>query len=256
MPNHVCNTLTAFGPPEAVAELVAAARGKPGCWDDPDGEKPFSMDALVPVPRRPLTAAERAQRASLLGDPDAPDTCTVDDQRAVWGVKWGAYAEHDDVDAVTAEVDPGCVTFQFVAAWGPPTDLLETLGMRWPALTFLLSYGGEGPTAGRLRVAGGRPPETHDTEYSKADYPQLADDAGEAEEDAWYAAHREVEQRFRRDHPRWVALSVLAAAGRPFKPDAPPPIVADALDDLDAYGRLAARLRTLAVPPQPALYPD
>lgn len=68
-----------------------------------------------------------------------------------WGTKWEA-------DGPTVEqTSPEELTYRFFTAWSPPSPLIETLGMNFPSLCFVLEYDEPGNGfMGRLEVRSGQ----------------------------------------------------------------------------------------------------
>ncbi len=245
MPNHVDNVLSVIGDPDAVAEFVAKARGKPPRPGDPPDsvnhttqeqwdaapEQPLCFHALVPLP------AEYSERPY--------DPFGYDAERAAWGVKWGPY--HGGDAWIPPVADPGIVTYEFQTAWGPPVTLLETVAENWPGLSLLLSYAGEGPVRGRFLYAGGVDVWGVADDYPtlQAEYPPRPGDEDDDPGDAYYEACAVVDQRYTRTHTLWAALYVARRGGRAFPADAFP-VLSDWLRERGCE-RLADAV--LALPP-------
>jgi hypothetical protein len=70
-------------------------------------------------------------------------------EKEAWGVKWGAY---DQAEPVVVE---DRVDYRFTCAWSIPAAWLQTASAKWPKLLFLVSWGGEGPSRGRVLYANG-----------------------------------------------------------------------------------------------------
>lgn len=218
MPNHIDNVLSVVGPPDEVTRFAEAARGRPGCWDDTDGRHALSMDALVPLDR------------------SRPDHDTPGGQEAVWGVKWGAYGRGRERTAVA---DPGCVTYAFRTAWGPPVAFLRAAAGRFPAVALLLSYAGEDAERGRLFAAGGQ-------WWDGRERP--------TDEDRRYDPDEGPDPVRRRTHPLWVGLFVASRAGYPFPADRGP-VLADWLAEW-GYDNLAVQVRGVGDEPVGPMPPE
>jgi hypothetical protein len=123
-------------------------------------------------------------------------------EKAAWGVKWGAYEQKEPV------VEDGRATYEFTCAWGVPDRFLVGASRLWPTLTFLVSWGGEGPTRGRLKAVAGVLLPVIDDRYedTKHLYPVLPDGADAAAQQAWNEAYEAVEHEYVRSHDAWVAV--------------------------------------------------
>jgi hypothetical protein len=123
MPNWCLNRLQVNGPPDTVAEFLAATS---------DHEGFLSFDKLVPMPVDLRDAANGDQ--------------WYDWSIEHWGTKWDTVgAEPVLADPITPH-DPdtpvGCtqIHWDFSTAWAPPSPWLATTAPSWPTLTFHLWY--------------------------------------------------------------------------------------------------------------------
>lgn len=206
MPNHVRNYLTIHGPVAEVACFVAAARGrhpKPGDMTAEEygkaKEEPFCFHSLVPLPSEytQYPYGDSSERSGFNLEVEA------------WGIKWGAYRQQAPV------TDPSLVTYAFTTPWKPPTSFLGKVTPKWPALLFLLSWGGGGPTRGRATFRRGNEVDISDEPYRREDYPQEEDFASDNE---YWRHYEEAEHRFLTGHSRWVLSVAAIGAGKDFPP--------------------------------------
>lgn len=148
MPNHVRNKVTVIGDPARVKEFVDLARGaapRPGdregtvnySSEEPKSE-PFCFHKIIPLPKEYSQVPYSDQGYNM--------------ERAAWGVKWGAYdyEEHDDEEQPRMSRSGRCAAYGFTTAWSPPVQVIDAAASQFPDLKFLLSWGGEGPTRGRI----------------------------------------------------------------------------------------------------------
>ena len=238
MPNNIDNIISVLGSPDDVSAFVATARGQhPKTGDagrfaeEDNGVRPvkaFNFHSLVPLPPEYSTRP--------YGDGSAG--CGFDLECETWGVKWGSYT-HKEPDR-----DPGLATYAFGTAWDAPYKVfLPKVAERFPALTFLLSWGGEGPTRGRMTFQGEKRTGRKD-EYRDGDYPKYSDDMTADQERAWSAAYEAVTNVYLASHPLWVGLMIARRAGQNFKPAGVAPVLADWLQE-NGYDTLAATVRAL-----------
>lgn len=232
MPNHVDNTVTVLGTEEDVAEFIRCARGvHPPTGDKEEAnsdvarpKQSFSFHALVPLPAEYSTVSYSPNYANRNG------ANGYDMEYQTWGIKWGAYDHREPT------VDPGVATYRFQTAWSAPHAVfLPKVAQRFKRLTFLLSWGGEGPTRGRAvfykntKIGGG-------DEYKAEDYP--------LGEDTDWDAYQAVQNIRQTTHDLWVGWTVARLAGRTFDVNVHPGILADWLDEA-GLAQLAAAVRAL-----------
>lgn len=198
MPNNVRHRMTIMGPHNDIRAFVDKARGPiPQSGDAEETAAllntvpstdtvPLSFHAIVPLPADYFTRPY--------------DTYGHKAERDAWGVKWGAYDQTEPI------AEPRRATYEFTCAWGLPDQFLVAASAAWPTLVFLVSWGGEGPTRGRVKAIRGELSsvisETYET--TKHLYPKLAPDADAAAEEAWTAAYNAVELEHVRTHDAWV----------------------------------------------------
>lgn len=239
MANNIENKLSVYGPPDAVSAFIAAARGRhpktgdtegPNARTEPRPEQHFSFHALAPLP-------EEYGRISY-GDRGASGRQRTgwDIEVETWGIKWGAY-EHP-----APECEPGLATYSFGTAWdGPHKVFMPKVARRFPALLFLLSFGGEGPTRGRAlftdrgKIGGAE-------EYRKEDYADVRPaDEDDGKPGAWDAYEAAQNARLT-SHLLWVGWVIAHRAGRTFAPKGCAPVLADWLEEF-GLERLAKTIR-------------
>lgn len=199
MPNHINNTLSVAGDPAEVARFMDAARGIPlepgprnrfrAVGEVPPREMPLDFGSLNPLP------SESTERSY--------NDFGYEAEIAAWGVKWGAYDQQDPI------VEGGIATYEYTTTWGIGYDFHSIVAENWPALTFLLSYGGEGPVRGRIAFRGDAEDGSveDDDEFAK-EFPEEPDSERDEDSDAWkeyeakpdYATHCPQVT-----HPLWLA---------------------------------------------------
>lgn len=164
MPNHFRNRLSVIGP-EAKAFAEKAKGSCPryavplGHTLDPENEpvvQDLCFNQLLPVPdgliARTFGAEMEKRAAEEAGNTlDIFDGCVsgYEWQSLHWGTKWGAY------DQDSKWIEDGVAQYDFTTAWGPPTGFVVNVSKQYPDMTFIISYGGEGPCAGRFVVRAG-----------------------------------------------------------------------------------------------------
>ncbi len=152
------------------------------------------------------------------------------------GIKWGSYTHKEP------ECDPGLATYTFGTAWdGPYKVFMPKVATRFPSLTFLLSWGGEGPTRGRMRFKGKRTAGKKD-EYRDSDYPQYNDEMNAQMEAVWDENYRKVQNAYLTSHPLWVGLTLARRVS--FKRNVHPGVLADWIEE-EGYPSLAASVRAV-----------
>jgi hypothetical protein len=189
MPNHVKIKLTIKGPDKDVKRFVAQARAVPPMCGPGDGNyqpdkkrEPLdlSFHAIVPLPQ---SYSERSYT-----------DCGYDLEHETWGTKWGAYDQEPPTFA------DGAATYSFTCAWGHPDKWLRKAAASWPSLKFFMSYGGEGPTRGRLTYQRDQEPKKW-TEEGAARYP--SDDEG-LSDDEYCDQYDLAQEHFIRTHHAWA----------------------------------------------------
>ena len=142
MPNHTWNQLTVTGP----AADVEAFRVKVDHRTNPELDKPIKIDkewldfnGTVPMPKElkdtvsgSMTEKQKAAQEELklkfgYGN-------WYDFQKAMWGVKWGAYDQ-----SKPKRIKDGLV-YEFNTAWSTPSQWVETTAKIFPTLTFEVEY--------------------------------------------------------------------------------------------------------------------
>lgn len=203
MPNHVQQKLTIFGSKKDVEAFVVTARGAAPFTGDPivDGQtgerqelyiKPLCFHLIAPLDDR--YSKETYGRGPSIG---------FAEERNKWGVKWGAY---DCSEPVISE-DGTRATYSFTCAWSYPKLALERANQRYRSLQFFLSWGGEGPALGRLRVLHGRSMILHDL-FGSDDFPEKPEGM---DDDTYYDTIYEAQvNRYLTSHEQWVE-DVLSA---------------------------------------------
>jgi hypothetical protein len=168
MPNHCRNVLSVVG--VGALEFAKKAKGHyPDYAQDPnfdypavvteDDNKPSELcfNQFIPVPQGLLERTFGAENYRKICQEDGVDVELVDDcesgydwQCHNWGTKWGAYNE------ARAKVrDNELVEYNFTTAWGAPVNFIATVSTQYPEMTFVLSFGGEGPILGRIIMKNG-----------------------------------------------------------------------------------------------------
>lgn len=217
------------GRPNDVRAFIITARGAaPVTGDRPHPDRPnehapnvtrelhvepLCFDMIAPLPddysRNPY------------GHPDGSKKQGIDMQRDAWGVKWGPYKLDDDredgdnrdvLDRIPVVSDGGQVaTYPFTCAWSAPIVAIERASVRYRMLSFFLSWGGEGPTRGRVMISDGATTEVIPEESGGDDFPTSAEwDAVEGNDDAEEALHRRsqaAESKYLTSHDEWVATT-------------------------------------------------
>lgn len=224
MPDHVHNVLSVVGHPDEIARFVAAARGK--YPDNPDGqgrESEFCFHSLVPLPAEYST--------NPYGDGSRRSGWNLEVE--TWGVKWGEY------NAKPVVLRPWCVTYRFRTPWDGCHKMIGKAAPKWPALTFLLAWSGEGPCRGEA-VFRGTERRVHAPRYTDEAWPSrtMTDDS---DDDAIHDADDKFGEEFIRYQPLAVACEVARLRGMDFT-DAPSEILADWLEE-NGCEELAAELR-------------
>jgi hypothetical protein len=138
MPNWCSNNLEITGEKEALAKFVAAVVST-----DPKSEDEYDiLKNLVPCPAElldtekkfPGSNTEREKlNLKMYGYKDWYDWSVAN-----WDTKW------PETETSMTRQDDDCVGFRFLTAWSPPIAAFKTISGMYPALTFILSYQGEG----------------------------------------------------------------------------------------------------------------
>lgn len=202
MPNHVRQRLTVVGSKDDVAAFVATARGA----RPTTGDKPDSPNGTYKMVLEPLCFHMFAPL------PDEFSMHPYGDRRSIgynlendgWGVKWGAYNWEDGMPRISE--DGTEATYEFTCAWGPPVKALTRASLRYPVLTFYLSWGGEGPCRGRHAFARGGVTHEQCDDYRRDIAPDMpSEEEYEADEDAASKKSDEAEAKYIASHNAWVA---------------------------------------------------
>jgi hypothetical protein len=236
MPNYIDNCLTVFGEPDAVDAFVKSARGKhppsgtQSEWEN--SEKPFSFHALVPLP----------PEYSTVSYGDGLPSRGFEMECDTWGIKWGAFVPNrwprDLNEMPPVELDPGMATYCFGTTWNAPWKVfMPKVAVKFPALQFFLSWGGEGPTRGRAWYHGNSHVSRPEG-YNKADYPERGDD-----EETWNRDQYLTRELRLHTHALWVGWRVAVMLGKQFSLETPWWIVADFVQE-HGYVNLANTLRS------------
>lgn len=126
MPNHVFNTLTVIGTPEA----INAFKEKAG-----HGDREFSYWNFVTPPQEALDSGEYWATHGFVGGEKSgytPNNWYNFNVRE-WGTKWDTYDLH-------VESAPKSFYATFTSAWSPPTQVFEAMSEQHPELTFDFSW--------------------------------------------------------------------------------------------------------------------
>jgi hypothetical protein len=160
MPNWCFNTLEVSGDPEQLKEFKETVRGTVE-----DKEVPLSLDSLVPMPEElrkvsspphivPDSEYEKAMAEAREREKRWPGGGyePLTEQRSQtltkrfgannwydwalknWGTKWDAW------DAEVTDEENDHIVYQFVTAWSPPLEWLETVAKPFPSLGLTLTY--------------------------------------------------------------------------------------------------------------------
>lgn len=202
MPNHVVNRLTVIGPHEQVSKFVSLStvprpktgdeEGSPNFCDDlTPRQVTFDFYGVVPLPAR--YSEVPYSRSGALMDSDNGYSMEVD----TWGVKWGPYRIKDGW-----RLEIGKATIEFTTAWEPPRVYYSKASALFPDVTFIVSYGGEGPCFGRLVYFRGRCVLHEEGHHSEC--PEYAD-YGDEREDEYFEADAAVVYRYARSHEAFVS---------------------------------------------------
>jgi hypothetical protein len=166
MPNHCRNVLSVIG--AGALEFAKKAKGHyPDYAQNPnfkhpevviEEQKPSELcyNQFIPVPQglleRTFGAEDYKRQAEKDGELLLIDGCVsgYDWQCKNWGTKWGAY---DEAPAKIKGDD--VVEYNFTTAWGAPVNFIATVSTQYPEMTFVLSFGGEGPILGRIIIKNG-----------------------------------------------------------------------------------------------------
>lgn len=130
MPNHVYNTMTVEGTPEAIKAFREKARHE---------DKEFSYWNFITPPQEAIDSGEyEGTRGYENGQPigRTPNNRYEFNIRE-WGTKWDAY----EVDTNFVYDDPETTFFvQWASAWGEPRPVFEAMTKQHPELSFEFSW--------------------------------------------------------------------------------------------------------------------
>ena len=199
MPNNVTNKLTVLMADPKYFALRAKGRDPiSGDREKHSGNTPIELKEDQHLSFHELVPLPGEFKIGPYGD--MTGTTGYDMEIAAWGLKWGAYSEKEPVFA------KGSVTYEFENAWSHPHVWLQKASKLFPDALFLLSYGGDGPTRGRIRVRDGMLEDVAG-EDDGPDYPE--GDGGDSmtseEEDAEYDLYLEAQYYFLSGHDLWVS---------------------------------------------------
>ena len=159
MPNHVCQKLTVLGPADEVSDYLEKSReARPRTGDKPkydaqgiqinpnyreqESEAPaFGFHGVVPLPEY-YSQVPYSNHDGIGG---------YEIERNTWGVKWGPY----NIDESDIRLAPGRADLVFTTAWNLPYTYYKRASERYPNLTFVVSYNGEGLVFGCAVFHGG-----------------------------------------------------------------------------------------------------
>lgn len=204
--------MTLTGPSDAVHAFMDKATGVPPCPGLPADPQSRAFEEKMraesgPPPAIPLNFHGIVPLSPEYGQRDYT-SFGYHHEALVWGVKWGAYKVEPPVVSPAGDR----VTYEFTCAWGLPTKWLAAASRAWPTLTFYVSWGGEGPTRGRVIYSQGSAQFIHNKSYSE-ECEAYPDDDASLSEDANHDAYKAVEQAYVRSHDEWIAG--LASEGEP-----------------------------------------
>lgn len=188
MPNHVKHKMTIVGPETSVRAFVKQARAPRPMAGDETRQRPaipLSFHAIVPLP------------SSFHVEPYSPHGYNLECK--TWGTKWGAYQCEEPAEA------NGRVTYSFTCAWCLPGKWLRQASINWPTLKFFVSYGGEGPCAGRVLYYVGCTLYNEQPEYDPKDYPEGDEEDPNFDEAEFNDKYVAAQERYLRVHDEWVA---------------------------------------------------
>jgi hypothetical protein len=202
MPNHVRNKLTIVGPARDIATFVLRSQTpRPRSGDRPSSINftapdeqpttvPFHFHGVVPLPARYSTVPY---------DPQGYDM-----EVATWGTKWGPYFLRPARDI---QITEHRATYTFATASVPPDNYYLTASAQFPQCTLYVSWGGEGPCAGRAVYQAG---VCLDVEEMDDDaFPEEPeDDDNEEAMEAYYRAERAAQEHYLTLHDAWVDATI------------------------------------------------
>jgi hypothetical protein len=145
MPNWCSNHLCITGTPQELKKFAATLNTE----DDGGREVNFSFHQTVPIPNDADKGDwdEKLQCHLIPHDPSRK--FTMDYQRELWGVKWGACdVNMDDPESIWARLDSEIaeqvvksqIDINFDTPWGPPYEWLVNVSGKFPSLTFSIAY--------------------------------------------------------------------------------------------------------------------
>lgn len=188
MPNHIDVNLSVMGKDQDLGAFTRQAKGKRKPTGDlptyPTGLKNYNYELAT----NPASSVFEFDRLIPLPESYSQFPYSkhgYDLEVETWGIKWGAYAHKPP------RFKEGCATYWFRCAWEAPRVFLEKVSMRWPALWFVVSYGGEGPVRGRFALHKGEYLENVASIGYAFDETLADGEMCDAWEDAYRNAHEE-----------------------------------------------------------------
>jgi hypothetical protein len=165
MPNNCRNVLSVIG--KQAKEFADKAKGvypnyrqgtmPPADVTDNVRESQLCFNNFIPVPQGLLERTYGAEYDEKQAEENGVNLVAIDNcmsgydwQSENWGTKWGTYDE-----APVKIKFEDVVEFDFTTAWGPPVNFVATVSKQYPEMTFILSFGGEGPILGRMILKNG-----------------------------------------------------------------------------------------------------
>lgn len=130
MPNHVYNSMTVIGTPEALKAFKEKARHE---------DREFSYWNFVTPPQEAIDSGEyEGRRGYEDGKPigRTPNNWYEFNIRE-WGTKWDAYEVETDF---SRDLSDYSLTASWTSAWGEPRPIFEAITRQHPALVFLFHW--------------------------------------------------------------------------------------------------------------------
>lgn len=126
MPNHVFNSMSVTGSPEAIKAFTEKAK-----HTRQDQSREFSYWNFVTPPQEAVDSGEYDATRGFVAGEESGFTANnwYEFNTREWGTKWDAY----DIDV---QVAPKSFFATFTSAWSPPTQVFEAIVAQHPELTF------------------------------------------------------------------------------------------------------------------------